>query len=1515
MSDSTNLRIDIKAFAQVTKAIADLEKLRTKIQSIEKKGESRGGLTSTQQKQLKRIKDDYANQTKVIGESIEKQEREVSAMRKRIKRRSDALTEGKWEGKDLTPQTRAKLTKEVNDYKKAIDDRQKVIRNTKLQNLQEELKDDKRVSEVSKRSKDRVVSQEQRDELARQKQIDKDHRSHLKTRARERIKADDEEIKQTVFANRKKQQVFQQENKKQSKETQRQSKIEQQQKEREFKNWDKQQTILAKQRARQTIQVQEQEQFALVDKSLGSGRWTAGYKASSKLSQYTPEQLLAYRKTAMDKLKTLPLESKDAQRYVYGIRQVNNELTKLGITGGKMQSNLITPINKFAHAAFNLFGLSFVFQRIGTAFRQLVTRGAEFETMSNAFKGTMEDMANMRKASEGMLSDEKILGFSNKAQDLGIQMKEMPIFIDMALRSMKNYGIQLDDLPQVLEKVIKTTQTAQKELTSLGIPRPAFMGLVKKYSRDIIMGGDLTKDIHKGDTGQYQYEREKLEATDKARENYLLKLNEEHQTRVKIKALIELYGKSLDDVTNKEQSTVGKVLSLSAAIENFSNRLGQSLLPVAEKAFTPIITGLEWITQNSERVATAFGILSAALTVFTIALVRMGALKANPLFVIMTALAAVATIAVPLSMGTEEESKSLEGFSNTMKKVAKELKESTDKIAALRVKLPELLSQEQDDYSTNKELSERIVLLERLKASQTDLMRWQLDFMNQKQAADDDIAGVYLTPERIAATKKMLLQLPKTGGESVEGTLFEIPSYVSPKQKEAILSYIEKLKKVAEESGIKMGYGYKKGTGEFGSGMWDMVGMGVDTENMEAMNKLAQGIPDISNAIDDLVDKSARNKETLMDSQYIRLLADHFAILGDRLRALEGAFEDGTMSSAQLDQSINEVRTRLEVMKSKGVDAGLNISASATEAALSIMGISDSAIKSIDSLQILGRALQLIQDAKWYEGEIEKQGIADMVKFGNYNIERTRKVQEGNQLINSLEALKTEGENFKTPGGSSRGGKQKPHMTTGSIDRTLKELADMGTYLQILNNQFTLGQISVEAFQKKLNDFITIGVPEDTKEMFNKLSSIFTEGGFLTIGKALETQVDLTGEQLAAKYEDIKKIVDDNAADIQVGATTLKDVIEKHLKLQDQFGEKIKYQVDNEETGKSSVVDELEKEGQTLLFLSEIYYQLQYDRKSALDDLAQQFNAEVQLGQYRIDSAKRLLELENKRLSIQSDNIRSNQDILDMQDKELSILKESYRIREDELRLNPFDPNYQKNLDALKEEYELDKLIIDKQYEMQVWWEAIDMPNKYAQLLNMLRMRSDTKEGALRKDGVSFLDFAGISDYTVVETFFGNVKDIMVDSFSEGWEMVFGEANSMFEQLMQQFAQQITEMLLQRGIAALLNLIFSVSTGGVSGGISAILGGASGAIARASGGSVFPGQMYQVNERGMEMFMTNQKGYILDANRTSQFIAQGQAMKQQNTSVNVYIAGVLDGQKFLRKEFPRYENFKRLMRC
>jgi len=467
-------------------------------------------------------------------------------------------------------------------------------------------------------------------------------------------------------------------------------------------------------------------------------------------------------------------------------RALTSEINKTEASIQKMSSRVtndgMASFRKFSHMLFNFIGIIVVAQRAFQGLIQLLTRGAEFETMRQAFQGTTQDIENMRKASRGLLSDEKIFAFSNKAVDLGIKLKDQPIFIDMAIRAMKAYGGGVEKLDEILEKVIKSTETAQKELSSLGLKKVDFQKKVQDLSKALVENEHKYELVNKG-----------LQKSKKVRKDYLLELDAEDQKTVKVQALLALYGKTLKDVTTVEQSRADTVLSINAQWENFTNTLGQKLLPIASQVFPLLSNFLNYITLNATSIAAAIGTVGAALAAFSVFMFTTG----NPLGGVVAALGAIMALVVAFEtaypsaasqiisanseiatsvkdiIGAEQNLKDLKSDSSTLSKEIKdaEIKQNEILLAQAREKFKSETSKKFQASETRmiEIKTEDISWFSKLNQVLTDIDIFQSDqekWAKRQQLINDNVAKNF--DKVTEASKKLGLELLSTVEKGLE---------------------------------------------------------------------------------------------------------------------------------------------------------------------------------------------------------------------------------------------------------------------------------------------------------------------------------------------------------------------------------------------------------------------------------------------------------------------------------------------------------------------------------------------------------------------------------------------------------------------------------------------------------------------------------------------------------------------------------------------------------------------------
>lgn len=446
--------------------------------------------------------------------------------------------------------------------------------------------------------------------------------------------------------------------------------------------------------------------------------------------------------------------------------EIGNTEKQLNKLTNRVSGDGMASFRKFSHMLFNITGIFFVVSRGFQGLMRVLTRGASLDTMRQAFRGTTEDIERMSKASRGMLSLEKMFAFSNKASDLGIKIKDQPIFIDMAIRSMKAYGGGVERLDEILEKVIKSTETAQKELSSLGIKKVDFKKKVNDLSKELVEHNE-----------KYALVNASLEKSKKVRKDYLLELDAEDQKTVKVQALLSLYGKSLKDVTDVMPTAADKILSINAQWENFTNILGQRLLPVGNAAFPIFTKFFEFITSNSTNLVISLGAIAAALTALSISFFA----GANPLGGVAAALVAITAGMAAFKTAFPDTQTKLDSSVSNLIMATKDLRGEYESLGtlyeevggvanaqqqALIDKTETLISKNRERMDQESQLS-KILTEERVKAIEKEN---QVLLAKEKllKAAQEHQAPILFPQNRITGMPKELREMPGMT-EAVEG--------------------------------------------------------------------------------------------------------------------------------------------------------------------------------------------------------------------------------------------------------------------------------------------------------------------------------------------------------------------------------------------------------------------------------------------------------------------------------------------------------------------------------------------------------------------------------------------------------------------------------------------------------------------------------------------------------------------------------------------------------------------------
>ncbi len=184
-------------------------------------------------------------------------------------------------------------------------------------------------------------------------------------------------------------------------------------------------------------------------------------------------------------------------------------------------------------------GLAFGAYELINFTKQAIIAGAELEVLKNNFKGTEEDLELFRIATVRTVSDANLIKLSNQASDLGLSLQQQALFFSLAENAADKYGGSVEE---GMSKVIMATEGNQRALNSLGIQKKAFEEIVKDLTKEFAAQG--------------------------------VELDAESLKQIRIQAILQATGMTIDEVKNKVQDTKDKIESFGTAWENLKTKTG-----------------------------------------------------------------------------------------------------------------------------------------------------------------------------------------------------------------------------------------------------------------------------------------------------------------------------------------------------------------------------------------------------------------------------------------------------------------------------------------------------------------------------------------------------------------------------------------------------------------------------------------------------------------------------------------------------------------------------------------------------------------------------------------------------------------------------------------------------------------------------------------------------------------------------------------------------------------------------
>jgi DNA-binding transcriptional MerR regulator len=306
----------------------------------------------------------------------------------------------------------------------------------------------------------------------------------------------------------------------------------------------------------------------------------------------------------------------------------------------------------------------------------------------------------------------------------------------------------------------------------------------------------------------------------------------------------------------------------------------------------------------------------------------------------------------------------------------------------------------------------------------------------------------------------------------------------------------------------------------------------------------------------------------------------------------------------------------------------------------------------------------------------------------------------------------------------------------------------------------------------------------------------------------------------------------------------------------------------------------------------------------------------------KINSKEEFLNLsEKKRSEYTSKGINDSEVEKQIWEDEIELLQKKLDGTKNEIGLR-------EQLNVLLKKYSADsEIVLNKQKEIyEVEQKMLLLRRSNLDILKILQSKDFTKTGVVEEEPIP--ERKGYTDILSFEEamkrfwkkYFEKKEKTIAEKMEDIAEGILNTA-SQFVSILGLGADTFISKLLNGMKTAIdfansiVNLLASLGanmgSGGIFGFIGSLLfgGGSKGgkmAVAMAGGGNISGGSPYIVGERGAELFIPNQSGYIMNNQKL---------MNMMNTNPNInnnniYIASNIDGLTFLKINYPKYKNYK-----
>lgn len=222
---------------------------------------------------------------------------------------------------------------------------------------------------------------------------------------------------------------------------------------------------------------------------------------------------------------------------------------------GKQEVNgLTTAISQGFNNAREIFhGMREAFNVLRNIMAEPIMAGAQLEVLKSNFKGTNEDIELFKKAVAGTVGEAGLIKLSNQATDLGLSLQQQAMLFSLAEDAGDKYGGSLEEN---FQKIVFASEGSSRGLKALGIQKEVYEAIVTSLAA--------------------------------AQGTTIDKLDAESQKQIRLQAILQASGTTIEDVKNKTADNLDKIQQSGVAYNELREKIGGAL----NVGFQPLLKAL-----------------------------------------------------------------------------------------------------------------------------------------------------------------------------------------------------------------------------------------------------------------------------------------------------------------------------------------------------------------------------------------------------------------------------------------------------------------------------------------------------------------------------------------------------------------------------------------------------------------------------------------------------------------------------------------------------------------------------------------------------------------------------------------------------------------------------------------------------------------------------------------------------------------------------------------------------------